>query len=152
MSQGCSEYYQVSISQALWFHRQRLCKYKVWLSNPTAFWRVTQDDNRGGREAPASIATLSGAKPPPRDIHAGPDRCGLCCVWLSAALFPYIVNEEGIPLCARFQSTFQNSIGKEADFQLWLIGLDTTGPDTVLGSWPSLFQDVSGCGWKRKPP
>lgn len=98
------------------------------------------------REAPASTAALSGAKPPPSDIHAGPDWWGLCYVRVSAALFPYIVNEEGIPLCARFQSAFQNSIGNEADFQRGFIGLDMTGPGTVLGSCPLLFQDVDERG------
>lgn len=39
-----------------------------------------------------------------------------------AALFPYIGNEEGIPLCAYFPFTFPNSIGKHTDFSCDLQG------------------------------
>ena len=49
----------------------------------------------GGGTATVSMAGLSSMKPPLRDTHAG-----RYCVGESAALLPYIVNREGIPLCA----------------------------------------------------
>lgn len=87
------------------------------------------------------MAAPSGAALPPGDAHAG----GLAGAVLRApaAFFPYIVNEEGIPLRARFQLAFQKQYRQRSGFStvIYRARGGGAGPSSGRGSRPSLPRD-----------
>ena len=104
------------------YRQKALYKYKVWWSNSSS---LLESHPRCRREAVERFALPRLASPARSHLqahtHAGRSWWKLHCVWGLTALFPYIVNGEGIPLCSYFQFTFQDSIGNKTDFQLWFI-------------------------------
>lgn len=144
MSQGCSEYQQVHISQALWFPQTKgSAELQSMIIQPNGLCGVFEMTREEADRLLVPTVALPIAKLPQSPSPRQGQSSGSHAVSALGYTLPYIVNGEGIPLCAYFQFTFPNSIGKHR-FQLWLTGLPLPGlVPQVRAPYTSLLKDES---------
>lgn len=117
MSQGCSEYQQVHISQALWFLQTKgSAELQSMIIQPNGLCGVFEMTREEADRLLVPTVALPIAKLPQSPSPRQGQPSGSHAVSALGCTLPYIVNGEGIPLCAYFQFTFPNSIGKHTDF------------------------------------